>query len=328
MLAAAVSASAQPPSPDIPLCEGLTIVTALAERAGDYESIKRVTAVGAKTIDIAYSADAPNEVRASRQVRITDHRASHEYRRIFFEGSSGVIPDSTAIGASTDVLNELRSKGSTRFKTQPAGDNLVAGGTLTRIERVALPIIVNDEPAMLPAIHARGTLLHDVGDFYFLDDPRNPMCLKYRIGRDTLDVIEIAFPPPPAPSPSTPAASSIETSLEKTGRAKIYGIYFDFNEAVIKPESEPVLKEIAGVMAKNPSWTLSVEGHTDSIGGDAGNLDLSKRRAAAVKDALVARYQIAPARLTTGGFGASRPVDTNETLQGRAKNRRVELARR
>jgi OOP family OmpA-OmpF porin len=63
------------------------------------------------------------------------------------------------------------------------------------------------------------------------------------------------------------------------------------------------------------------------VGGDAYNLDLSKRRAAAVKQALVTQYQVAPERLSTDGFGASRPVDTNDTLAGRARNRRVELTR-
>jgi OOP family OmpA-OmpF porin len=74
-------------------------------------------------------------------------------------------------------------------------------------------------------------------------------------------------------------------------------------------------------------WKLTVEGHTDNIGGDTYNLDLSKRRALAVKEALVAQYDIAPERLTNDGFGASRPVESNETLEGRARNRRVELVR-
>jgi outer membrane protein OmpA-like peptidoglycan-associated protein len=88
-----------------------------------------------------------------------------------------------------------------------------------------------------------------------------------------------------------------------------------------------VLEEIAGVLKDDPEWKLTVSGHTDNVGGDAYNLDLSKRRAAAVKQALVAQYHVAPERLSTDGFGASRPVDTNDTLAGRARNRRVELTR-
>jgi outer membrane protein OmpA-like peptidoglycan-associated protein len=80
-------------------------------------------------------------------------------------------------------------------------------------------------------------------------------------------------------------------------------------------------------MTDNPDWKLTVEGHTDNIGGDPYNLDLSKRRAAAVKEALVTRFHIAPDRLANDGYGASRPVETNDTLEGRARNRRVELTR-
>jgi outer membrane protein OmpA-like peptidoglycan-associated protein len=108
---------------------------------------------------------------------------------------------------------------------------------------------------------------------------------------------------------------------------EIYGIYFDFNSATIKPDSEAVLKQISDILHKNPDWKLSVAGHTDNIGDNSFNQNLSERRAAAVKNALVTRYGIAPGRLTTSGFGASRPIEPNTTLEGRARNRRVELQR-
>jgi len=80
-------------------------------------------------------------------------------------------------------------------------------------------------------------------------------------------------------------------------------------------------------MTTNPPWRLSVEGHTDNIGGDAYNQALSERRAAAVKQALVERYLISADRLTTVGYGSTRPKEPNDTLEGRARNRRVELVR-
>jgi outer membrane protein OmpA-like peptidoglycan-associated protein len=122
-------------------------------------------------------------------------------------------------------------------------------------------------------------------------------------------------------------AQQIEQKLQRNEPVEIYGIYFDFASDKIKPESEPVLQEIAQVLQRNPAWKLRVEGHTDNIGGDAYNMDLSQRRAAAVKQALVGRYRIAPERLDPAGFGATRPKESNDTLQGRARNRRVELAR-
>jgi outer membrane protein OmpA-like peptidoglycan-associated protein len=89
-----------------------------------------------------------------------------------------------------------------------------------------------------------------------------------------------------------------------------------------------VLAEIAQVLRQNATWNLSVEGHTDNIGGDPYNLDLSKRRSAAVKLALTSRYGIGANRLQTTGFGASSPKDRNDTMEGRARNRRVELVKR
>jgi outer membrane protein OmpA-like peptidoglycan-associated protein len=87
------------------------------------------------------------------------------------------------------------------------------------------------------------------------------------------------------------------------------------------------LEEIAGILQKNSDWKLSITGHTDNIGGDASNLELSRKRAAAVKTALVERYHIAAARLASGGMGASQPQAKNDTPEGRARNRRVELTR-
>jgi OOP family OmpA-OmpF porin len=110
-------------------------------------------------------------------------------------------------------------------------------------------------------------------------------------------------------------------------RYTLLGNVDDRPKATIRPESEPILKEIADVMAKNPAWKLSVEGHTDNIGGAASNLDLSTRRAAAVRQALVDRYHVTGSRLAPTGFGESRAKATNDTLEGRARNRRVELVR-
>ena len=88
-----------------------------------------------------------------------------------------------------------------------------------------------------------------------------------------------------------------------------------------------MLREIADALNHNTAWKLRVEGHTDNIGGDQYNLELSQRRAEAVKLALVTRYHIAATRLTPQGFGATRPKEPNDTLAGRARNRRVELVR-
>ncbi len=105
------------------------------------------------------------------------------------------------------------------------------------------------------------------------------------------------------------------------------GIYFEFNSDRLNPASDPALKTIAEVLRRQPDWAIEIEGHTDSVGGAPYNLDLSMRRAAAVKRALEASHAIAAQRMTTRGFGLERPVESNETVEGRARNRRVKLVR-
>ena len=122
-------------------------------------------------------------------------------------------------------------------------------------------------------------------------------------------------------------AAQLEQQLEKNRRADIYSIYFSFNSDTIREESGPTLKEIAEVMRKHPNWKLAVNGHTDGIASDQYNLALSQRRAAAVKNALVKLYKMDPNRFTTSGLGKSQPKDRNDTIEGRARNRRVELVR-
>ena len=122
-------------------------------------------------------------------------------------------------------------------------------------------------------------------------------------------------------------AAAIEESLAKSGRVDVYSIYFAFNSDEIREESEPTLQEIAEVLRRHPDWKLAIEGHTDNIATDAYNLQLSQRRSAAVKTALVSKRGVAGTRLTTAGFGESRPKGTNDTVEGRARNRRVELVK-
>lgn len=120
-------------------------------------------------------------------------------------------------------------------------------------------------------------------------------------------------------------AREIAAALEREGHIALYSIHFDFDSAELRPESEPVLKEIATFLRGNPGVTLYVVGHTDNVGSLEYNLDLSKRRAEAVVKALVSRYGIEEKRLRAFGLGPLAPVASNRTEEGRAKNRRVEL---
>lgn len=113
--------------------------------------------------------------------------------------------------------------------------------------------------------------------------------------------------------------------IKSTGRAVVYGIYFDFDSAVIKPESEPTLQAIAEMLKDHPSLNVYVVGHTDMTGTLEYNLNLSENRANAVVQKLIQDYGISTARLQAKGVGPLSPVSTNQTEQGRKQNRRVEL---
>jgi outer membrane protein OmpA-like peptidoglycan-associated protein len=116
-------------------------------------------------------------------------------------------------------------------------------------------------------------------------------------------------------------------TIMASGRYVTYGILFDTGSDRLKPESAAVIKSIASGLQANAGLNLKIEGHTDSSGDAALNQDLSKRRAEAVKQVLVAQFQIDAARLTTDGLGATKPLASNDTPQGRAQNRRVEFVK-
>lgn len=123
----------------------------------------------------------------------------------------------------------------------------------------------------------------------------------------------------------TVSASEMQSTINKTGRVALYGIYFDTASATIKAQSKATLDEIGKLIGGDPALKLHVVGHTDSQGGLESNFDLSKRRAEAVRDALVAQYGIDAKRLSANGVSSLAPVASNADDAGRAKNRRVEL---
>lgn len=116
-------------------------------------------------------------------------------------------------------------------------------------------------------------------------------------------------------------------ALAAKGRWATQGILFETGKAELRPESRPVLKEIAGTMTKYADLKILIEGHTDNVGSAASNLTLSDQRAAAVKAALVADFAVDASRITTTGLGDTKPSAPNTTAAGRSQNRRVEIVK-
>ncbi len=116
-------------------------------------------------------------------------------------------------------------------------------------------------------------------------------------------------------------------ALTADGRVATQGIYFDTGSDKIRPESAPTLKEIAALVTDHAGLRLGIEGHTDNVGAAASNLDLSKRRAEAVKAYLVSTLHVDAGRLEATGLGSTKPMQPNTTAEGRQTNRRVELVK-
>lgn len=122
-------------------------------------------------------------------------------------------------------------------------------------------------------------------------------------------------------------AKAMADGLAAVGHVEVPGIFFDFGKSELKPESDAAIKEIAKLLRANSAMKVWVVGHTDSVGSTEANLTLSNARAAAVIQALTQKNGIDPKRLAPFGNGPYAPVSTNDSEEGRAKNRRVELVK-
>lgn len=167
------------------------------------------------------------------------------------------------------------------------------------------------------------------GHFVFsgkLARPQGDIYLTLHVASEyaCLDTIEIK---PMQGGQITVNAAALKGDIGKSGHVAVYGIHFDTAKADIKQDSAPVLGEISKLLQEDPNLKLYVVGHTDNVGGLAANLELSRRRAAAVVQALTTQYGVAAGRLQAYGAGPYAPVASNDSEDGRALNRRVDLVK-
>jgi outer membrane protein OmpA-like peptidoglycan-associated protein len=108
------------------------------------------------------------------------------------------------------------------------------------------------------------------------------------------------------------------------GAITLLNVYFDTNKSELKPESNEAMDRLLALLASNDKIKIEVNGHTDDVGNDENNMKLSQDRANAVRDLLI-RRGIEPERIRAIGYGESKPVASNSTSEGKAKNRRTEF---
>ena len=316
-------------STEIPVLADLTEVVAVQEPQGDYESVGTIESVTATVVSYVFSVRSgllEGTNRARRTVARRDLEDAHGYRMTFSSADPESFPGQTAVGISSAVFRELQDHGRSRIDLY-ASTSVAAAlatilsavgaessdliGELARVESefVGVPVLVNGHRVWLPTLHAKGDFKRFDGvvpaEFWFLADARNPMTLRAAVDRTRLQVVRIDFP-------ADETASALERALASSQ---------------LQPESNIVLDQVAAVLRRHPDWRLRIEGHTDDVGNESDNLSLSRQRAEAVRAALVRRLGHDSGPLEAEGYGKSRPRESNATLSGRARNRRVELTR-
>jgi outer membrane protein OmpA-like peptidoglycan-associated protein len=347
--ASAAPAAAALSADSIPLHRGATVTQAVRGESkgtaagkapagiavGDHETtltLEAATSEGVRILFRSLIRDARGGQRwlsIIRRVRKADLQDSALQILGFHTDDAEVIDGSTAIGPSMSFLQRLTRDSHAFHSFRNFASQADISGSLQRVSTVAFPVLLNGERTTVPAIVARGMMgvsgVVRPTEWHFLDHPSHPITLKVSWGARGADssapaewsrqVVSIDF------------ESTLARRLAVDCRARVPGIYFGFDSDALDPTSAPALGTIAKLLQQHPAWTVQIEGHTDNVGGAGYNLDLSTRRAAAVRRALATDYAIAAARMTAHGFGLTQPVESNDTVEGRARNRRVELVR-
>ncbi|HEY2809204.1 MAG TPA: OmpA family protein [Steroidobacteraceae bacterium] len=316
-------------------------------RRADLENSSRMTLLYASSDPESYGGQTFAET--SRRV-LTTLKGAGEVAFVFgpYAGAAGSPlagmpppppPAKTAAPAGNPVLPDLGQLFSMAFGSA----RTYYRGTLHRLEPadVPVPVLVNGTRVSLPAVHAAGTFAFGESaplkaEVWWLDNPDWPVTLHWSFGPASTRVTRIDFPTDSGGGAANAAgagsaggggAGMAAQLASNACHVELHGVYFSSGSAVLLEESEPMLKQVAALVKASPEAGLVIEGHTDNIGSTEYNQKLSEARAKAVRQALVSRYGIAAGRLSAQGFGLTRPVDSNATVEGRAHNRRVELAR-
>ena len=349
---------AQEPVPRIPLVTGLVLGSVLRSPLGEREDVLEIASADTSGVHYAWhertitaTGDTTTGFR-KRFVRANDLAGAPRFDDIFGKDEQ-VRPGFTALSISSAVYRELRDAGSAPFSmivtpfeardltaTATPLSGLLAPprvrykGSLSRVSPrpEPFPMLVNGSRAELPALRLKGSfadgLRRTEWDLWVLADSAHPLILKSVLQGDVFQMVRADLPVDlPAQKGAPPEWQAMKEELSATCRLELPGVYFAFGTAAIDPISDRALAELARALAQHPDWTFTVEGHTDSVGTAAANDALSRRRAEAVRARLAERHGLDTHAWGAVGYGAKHPRESNATIEGRARNRRVELVR-
>ena len=349
VVATASSAQAQKSPLTLPPIAGVSMVQTLSTPNSERESVHTVSDANERGLRWTWEAvevGANNDTSRS-QFRYAelhaDIREAFRLRAYHERDEPEEHPGYTMHALSRAVYRRLGTAGSDSFQVlsieSPPGGMLAsfAAGRATPVRwrgtisvvspsPAPFPLLLNGQRVEVPALHVRGKFTVRLKtwspEFWVLADSAYPLLLKwvgaYDEPTNVLQTTRIDVPG---------GIRDVERVLASSCRAELPGIYFAFNSAILDAASDRTLTGIAGILVRHPDWSVTLEGHTDSIGTAAVNRTLSEQRVAAVKSLLVTRHKVEATRLKTVGFGSARPRETNASIEGRARNRRVELVR-
>lgn len=328
LLAAGAPVGAQPDGGPFVPHRGMTITTHFANDMGrDADATINIVGVTSAALRLTYSST--RGIYVSREVSMADRESARTYVLGYSPRMPTLIEGTTSLGLSAMVLDRLRMAGRAEL-------TLIHSERLDRIDcllettgvDIKVPIIIDDRVADIPTVQANASCStgsrQGVGTLIFASDVNNPLLIESNLKFDwerrrrTERITRVAA--------GFGMHADMEQSLNALGAYDVYGLHFDFDKAVLRPDTAQLVREIAIMLQANPNWVLQIAGHTDSIGGPPYNMRLSTERAQAVRRALIARG-IPPDRLKAIGYGESRPKSDNTSLAGRAINRRVEFRR-
>jgi outer membrane protein OmpA-like peptidoglycan-associated protein len=339
----------------VPLIAGLVFKSVYRYPEGDREDVILVTDVSPTGVTYQWQfiqhpdSGASFEQSWERFVRSTDLDSSPRLNTYFVGKGRSDTPGFTTFTLSRATYAQLQAEGTAPYRMvmmqsgpfQGAMRDLMKGGplegelanafrsrvtvkgTLSVVAPEPMPVLLNGRRVSVPTLRLKGRFAYQDAqtehDLWVLADPSHPLLLRSTFS-DTLQVVSIMVP-------QAGGERAVERQLETACRVELPGVYFGFASAEMQSASIPALAQVAGLLQRHPDWSFTIEGHTDSIGDPGSNQTLSQRRAEAVKTKLVQLHGIDPGRLQPLGFGSSRPREPNGTIAGRARNRRVELAR-
>lgn len=338
-------------STTIPRVKGLALAQTLHIGGVDRESVVSLNDVSAAGVRYSWSlvevwpnGDTIRETH-ERFVSAADLDTATRWHQYYERKEPLEHPGYTAYTVGRELYDRLRGSGTGSFSLlsfdeKDEAASFVRGlglggarpavvrwrGTLTRVspQDEPFPLLFNGRRIMVPALHLKAELTSRgeqwAPEMWILAQRDQPLILKvvdsirvYQTVR--VDLVDL-----------TASGGLLEGALVKECRLELPGIYFEFNSAALAPASDNAIASLADVLKRHADWVATIEGHTDSIGGAKSNQVLSERRAEAVRARLVSAG-ITAARLKALGYGATRPRETNTTIEGRARNRRVELVR-